>query len=205
MHLENLFRPSRARSHRACSRLLPWYVNRTLEADERRAVEEHLADCADCRAEVEALVELEGGVRSAPAPELDPAAGLARVLDRIDAAPRPAATVHWVLAAQAAAILVLASLLIWQRGPSEDAAFHTLSSPESALPTGEDLLRVVFTEDATELELRRLLLESGCEIVAGPTTAGAYTLRSRDQPVSEELIARLRQDERVRLVEPVPR
>ena len=73
------------------------------------------------------------------------------------------------------------------------------------MPTGEDLLRVVFAEDASELELRRLLLDNGCEIVAGPSSAGAYTLRTSEQgPVSEELIARLRADERVRLVEAVP-
>ena len=33
--------------------LLPWYVNGTLDAERRKAVESHLASCEDCRAELE--------------------------------------------------------------------------------------------------------------------------------------------------------
>src|SRR5205085_9113021 len=39
-------------THREAIEVLPWYVNATLEAGERRAVEEHLKDCAECRQEV---------------------------------------------------------------------------------------------------------------------------------------------------------
>jgi predicted anti-sigma-YlaC factor YlaD len=35
--------------------LLPDYVRETLDGDARRAVEQHLVECADCRGEVEAL------------------------------------------------------------------------------------------------------------------------------------------------------
>ena len=40
------------------STLLPWYLTGTLKESERRAVEEHLAGCADCRVELENLTRL---------------------------------------------------------------------------------------------------------------------------------------------------
>lgn len=38
--------------------VLPWYVTGRLDPDERARVEAHLRDCAECRAEVEALVSM---------------------------------------------------------------------------------------------------------------------------------------------------
>lgn len=38
-------------AHDEVRELLPWWANRTLEVDERRAVEAHLASCGACRAE----------------------------------------------------------------------------------------------------------------------------------------------------------
>ena len=41
--------------HEAIRELLPWYLNDTLEADERADVERHLQSCAECRDELEEL------------------------------------------------------------------------------------------------------------------------------------------------------
>lgn len=38
--------------------LLPWYLTGTLKESERQAVDEHLASCADCRAELAHLTRL---------------------------------------------------------------------------------------------------------------------------------------------------
>lgn len=44
-------------THNRTVERLPWLVNGTLDADERREVEEHLADCASCRRELAATRE----------------------------------------------------------------------------------------------------------------------------------------------------
>nr|HRC86425.1 zf-HC2 domain-containing protein [Thermoanaerobaculia bacterium] len=42
-----------AADHGEIELLLPWYVNQTLDDTEIAWVESHLAECAECRAEVE--------------------------------------------------------------------------------------------------------------------------------------------------------
>jgi anti-sigma factor RsiW len=116
--------------HQECWELLPWYVNGTLESDERAAVEEHLGRCPLCRSELAASEEMAVAVRRAA--ELPPPASarIDHLLARLDGAdpgpaaapPRPAAAAHgaapapprasaavrWTIALQAAAILALA-------------------------------------------------------------------------------------------------
>src|SRR5947199_119876 len=45
-------------AHKVADALLPWFVNGTLDADERALVEQHITECARCRDEVEWLREL---------------------------------------------------------------------------------------------------------------------------------------------------
>src|SRR5262245_56700406 len=77
----------RERLHRRAWDLLPWYVNGTLAAGERRAVEEHLAGCAACRDEAARCRETEAAVLAAGevAPSPHPAR-LARLMERIEQA-----------------------------------------------------------------------------------------------------------------------
>ena len=78
-----------ARGHEELELLLPWYVNGTLEAAERAALDDHLAGCARCRAELareEGLVAvLRAAEDVAPAPH---PAQLARLMGRLDGEPR---------------------------------------------------------------------------------------------------------------------
>ncbi|HEX5758721.1 MAG TPA: zf-HC2 domain-containing protein, partial [Thermoanaerobaculia bacterium] len=54
-----------AHTHEQLERLLPWYVNGTLEAGERAALEAHLAACARCRGEVAREEGLAAALRGA--------------------------------------------------------------------------------------------------------------------------------------------
>jgi hypothetical protein len=69
--------------HQGTIELLPWYTNGTLEQDEAALVEQHLADCAACRAELQSLRLLQAAyVEEATDARAD--AALARLLPRLD-------------------------------------------------------------------------------------------------------------------------
>jgi hypothetical protein len=74
------------RQHRRISELIPWYVNGTLEAAERQAVEAHAAVCPRCQEELAAAAQLAREIQEAEsaAPSPHPAQ-LSRLLARIDA------------------------------------------------------------------------------------------------------------------------
>ena len=70
--------------------LLPWAVNGTLEGHERRAVEDGLATCPSCRAELARCHEVAAAVLAAPARTWSPSpADVSRILARATAADDP--------------------------------------------------------------------------------------------------------------------
>ncbi|HEX2162476.1 MAG TPA: zf-HC2 domain-containing protein, partial [Thermoanaerobaculia bacterium] len=100
--------------HQEVWELLPWYVNGTLAAAERQAVDEHLERCPLCQSEVTASRRLSQAVRLAV--EMPPSdERVARLLARLAPAPAAAtpppsrggarlpAAVRWVITLQAAA------------------------------------------------------------------------------------------------------
>src|SRR5207302_9534524 len=52
--------------HREVQTLLPWYVTDQLDAADLARVEAHLADCAECQAELSLERHLDAGVASLP-------------------------------------------------------------------------------------------------------------------------------------------
>lgn len=203
--------------HQRILELLPWYANGTLGETERRTVEEHAAQCERCREELEACRHLGEALRrtevAAPTPH---PARLARLMDRLDeaegsslparlggllaATPKP---VRWALAGQFAALLLLAAGLAWMPPPPPPAAeFRTLS--DAAAPITGVQVRVVFAEEATERQIRDVLLGIGGRIAGGPSPLGAYTVElpeGRDPlPI---VLQHLRSRPEVRFAEPV--
>jgi anti-sigma factor RsiW len=201
-------------NHAAAWELLPWYVNDTLDQDERRAVHTHLQQCAECRHEEASCREMAAAVRSGHAAPSPHPAQLARLLERLDD-PRPESPLRAILAAprgvrvalaaQAAALVTLLAIVFW---PATPAPYRTLESPAaSAVAAGGQQVRLVFAAEATESEIRHLLLEVGAEITGGPSPLGAYTVTlPAAGPASEPLpvvLAHLRGHPRVRFAEPV--
>src|SRR5262249_51905258 len=85
--LAGVFGMSGAQStHDLVWRLLPWYVNETLDGGERGTVAEHLATCAACRQEADRCRDLAALVTARSAPEWRPTSDhVRRILARIDA------------------------------------------------------------------------------------------------------------------------
>ncbi|MDA8019219.1 MAG: zf-HC2 domain-containing protein [Thermoanaerobaculia bacterium] len=210
-------------------RLLPWLANGTLEGQELERVLDHLKRSPRCREELLFLSELRHAVELAAPQYLDvPDERLAGLIDRIDAyerkrepnpgSKRAATTLHWL--PQAALVALLAGLVWWamvgRAGPdtvpqTREPSFQTLSWGDTGStdtqPGISARVRLIPKAGLSEEELRRLVLGVGAEIVAGPTTAGVYTLGWRqiddESPSSERIAAELRADARVALAEPV--
>jgi anti-sigma factor RsiW len=195
--------------HRATQELLPWYVNGTLEGDERAQVEAHLSACLPCRRELEAQRALQTALSVSPRdPELTQA--LARMHVHLDAAERGPLLglmrrlwhgshplLRGALALQLVVILGLAAALAL-RPPAE---YRTLSSQPAGTQerTG---IAVIFNDGRGEQEVRNLLAQLRLRIVDGPTDAGAYTLEV-DAGRRDAVVAALSRHAAVRLALPV--
>ncbi|HTQ00485.1 MAG TPA: zf-HC2 domain-containing protein [Casimicrobiaceae bacterium] len=199
-----------AATHKVVDVLLPWYVNGTLEREERELVQKHLAQCERCRREAEWLRELQAAASvAAAAPGASPA--VQQLRSRL-MAPRAAPGLkrrlpaHWqrlqpwtraLIAAQLAAIVVLGAVVVAREEPR--ATYRTLGAADSPAATGASLV-VVFDPATTELDLRSVLRSVDARIVGGPTQTNAYLL---DVPpeARERAIRTLKTDRRVVLVE----
>ena len=213
--------------HEEIEALLPWYANGTLTPAETATVEQHLAQCPACRAELKQCHALATAVRD-NAESWQPAPGgfdrLMAEIDRLEPKPTPAKTrspplfqrildwlgatpnpVRWTLALESmavAALLLVVALPMLRTAPD----YETLSSGAEQTTTGPRL-RVVFADSATVGEIRQLLQDIDGNIVAGPTALGVYTvaLPSGEHPkqMLASALAGLRARNQVKLAEPV--
>lgn len=180
--------------HAAVQRLLPWYLTGRLETAEHEAVEAHLAQCPECRAELETERQWQL-LQPGHGAHVDVEDGWARMRARLggDAPPpigtRPAAPSRgWVpggwrqaprpsARAWAAPALLSVGLLAaigWTLRPQPLAGdFHALAAPAE---TGATAV-VRFRPDATEAQIRQSLKDSGARLVDGPTVSDAYVVR----------------------------
>src|SRR4029434_1954122 len=82
---------------------------------------------------------------------------------------------RWALAAQTAAIVLLAAAIIFQASFAP-SFYRTLSDAVSGPEPGRVHLQVVVADDITEREIRTLLSSIGATIVAGPSPMAVYTV-----------------------------
>ncbi len=214
------------RDHDYVWELLPWYVNEGLSAQEVNEVEAHLKGCPACQSEVARCQALSLSVKTNQRDVWTPSAPhFAKVRASVDAledrriksqdssgwfakwfpwlndTPRPA---RFTLALQGALVVALSTtLLVRALAPTE--AYQTLSNPAERLAVTGQQVRLVFAEDITEKEIRRLLLGIQGRLVAGPSSLGVYTIAlespsSNTQP-SRLALAQLRAHPKVRLAE----
>jgi hypothetical protein len=216
--------------HQKVWEILPWYVNGTLESHEHELVARHILKCQSCADEVARCQSIATAVRSAeeaartPSPE-----HLAHLMERIDRGSASAAPerwrirarewiekiqlafhetpslFRWTLAAQTAAIVLLAAAIMLKASVAP-SFYRTLSDAVSGPEPGRVHLQVVFVDDITEREIRTLLGSIGATIVAGPTPMAVYTValaaEDREAPArTRETLALLRAHPKVRLAE----
>jgi hypothetical protein len=209
-------------AHLEAQRVLPWWVNGTLERSEFERLSHHLAECAQCRREVEELQQLrETYAQAAPAV---PAPSFANLRRRLQASDRPS-PLQWrdwhrawplmplwlrgLVVAQGLGILVLGGTLLTSMAPDPGlqrdgpAVYHALGATDAPPDDAQSRQLVVVFEPAMSQERMRALLRANqARIIDGPNDAGAYVLAI---PVARVATARaaLRATPGVMLVEPL--
>ena len=224
---------SSERRHEEVWKLLPWYVNETLDDHERDSVEQHLRGCTRCQEEVARCHKIATTVRrTEDIPASSASEQFSHLMARIDTEQGQSQTEHgrqhkrpsriaglsasinrmsWsvrlALAVQSALILLLSGVLVWQASSSSDPLYQTLSNPAQSNPQAVMRMRLIFAEDTMEKEIRTLLLDLGGRIVNGPSPIGAYTVEvSLSSALSElnvKLLHHIRTHPKVTLAEPI--
>jgi anti-sigma factor RsiW len=210
------------------ARLLPWYVNERLNAEDTRRVTRHLERCAICRDDMTRERALRALLKSDSALEYAPQPGLAKTLARIaeldrEAPPAPSTerrtpqrprrfgAVHWLAAAalvQAFALGAMGTALLHHSAQLQEPRYTTMSSATAPVAPGSRI-RVVFSPSMSLGALQALLAEYALTIVRGPSDAGTYTLAFTDSRAAAQrlnpIIAALRRDPHVMFAEPAVR
>jgi anti-sigma-K factor RskA len=184
--------------------LLPWYINGTLEAEERRQVEAYLERNSDARDEVALLRELRQQVKDEKIENSPGELGLQRLKreikqvgaqpgggDRMTGRTVTVASFWRPLAVAAClAVVVQAGVMVGLGGwPGSDV--EIASGTAGLTPP---VLQVTFEPGATEQEIRDVLQSAGASIADGPTALGVYNLRLVDAGTTtvDEALATLR-------------
>jgi hypothetical protein len=194
-------------NHEQYWELIPWVVNgRASDADERSLLA-HVDDCTECREELDRHRELHKHMRGNDDVIAAPNASLQKLLGQIDAqSAQPLAKAYrikrpWLVAAlwiQLVAIATLTGALFRSSAPPEPE-YTTLSTPETI--DRRAAVRVVFAPDASLNQINQLLRSVECDIIAGPSEAGVYTLATAAEQDVQGIITQLRERSEVLFAE----
>ena len=204
--------------HQEVTALIPWYVNDTLDEQERARVNAHVGECASCRDDLAMNQRIFDGIAAQPALDYMPMASLKRLQARLDAVqgqgPPPQilpaeperieSPWRGLIAASIAAMTVAIGLLAADRWVQFEARagqgnYHTVTN-SIPRPTGE-VIRAVFSPTITLDQLQAILDEAQLKIVSGPSEAGVYSLASNSSLTVRSSLALLRQHATVRFAE----
>jgi hypothetical protein len=216
-------------THAEAWALLPWLANGRLPASDREWVEAHVAQCAECRAELDAQRKVASQIGREQSPD---AAGTeeqrsfnklwARIEASEGAAPsasgvssgsvsRSSRTVRWLAAAVVVQGFGLALFgFNALRTANSGSEFVTVSDPGPAPRLNAPMLSLAFAPEASMSSINTLLTHQGLSIVSGPGTAGNFTAQlSADAVASgasaDSVAAVISKDPNVTFAQPVAR
>ena len=195
-------------AHDEAQMMLPWRVNGTLEPGDAALFEAHLAECAECRADLAANLMLRELYAALPTTG-EPARPA--LLGALEGRLPPAGDSSWRFlkrrlssswgkAAQAAVAAAAAVALVLAVAPTEqDSGFRLLGSDA---PAQQGNALVMFAPETPERDLRAALEQAGARLVDGPTASGAYIVQVPAQRRAQALEG-LRDLPQVVLAEPI--
>ncbi|MEO8062435.1 MAG: hypothetical protein ABI821_06785 [Pseudomonadota bacterium] len=154
--------------------LLPWYVNGTLSARERAAVEGELAASGIARDELRLWREVAREVANeyVTVPQASDL-GWRRLSRQLNVAPRAART--WRIAAGVlVAVLGAQTVFLVQREQAYRDQIHQLGSAPAGVRDDEWRVQVRFRATATAADINRVLSDAQARLVDGPSALGVY-------------------------------
>lgn len=188
---------------------MPWVLQGSAAQEQSDWLTQHLAQCDACRVEFEQQSRLRLALSLPSEVELDPNAGLDRLMARLDQPqledpPQPARTGARLSRALVAAVLVQAigigilGAKLWSENPAP--VYRTLS--QDTAPVARGAIHVVPDAGMKLADWDALLRGLDLQVVDGPNDVGAYTVIATGESVQQTL-QRLRAAHGIRLAEPV--
>lgn len=164
-------------------KLLPYYLNGTLTAVEVDDVELALTDYPELQQELDFLQALRKHMQSQTSSANSPSElGLKRLQQQL-AKPLPVRASHpvrgWRIAAIAASFLLLVQTAVFFQSGQPGDYFPAGGAVDSE--TGGMVISLTFAPEATEQQIRAILLASNSRIVDGPSALGIYQVVVMDE------------------------
>lgn len=171
--------------HDEVEKLLPWFVNGTLDEKSQDLVRKHLADCPVCKKEYEWLCSASGAISSMSdtVPDIEP--NLQKMLSRIGAKDTvrsklkdegrsfwPSIRRQWfpiAFALQMVFVFALGTSIFMK---PESKQYDALAS----MNAGKMKIAIVFRSDITVQRMQEILRAADANIVEGPTVTFAYVV-----------------------------
>ena len=172
---------------------LAFYVNGTLSADDQREVETHISHCDRCQQELILLRSIRDVSRqqSQVLPEEFAWQRLKRDIKQPSQARRTSQRSWWqpVLGIAAAVLIVVQGAFLVDL--KQDVDSYTQAGYQQA----GLIVQLRINPEATEAQVRKLLLDLEAEIVAGPSAKGLYRVKlaeRKDDPTIDKKIQKLK-------------
>lgn len=162
--------------------LLPFYVNGTLEADEKAKVEQAIKDNPSLKSEIEFLEKLRNEVKVQQTEDSPGELGLKRLQKSLreekqkEASNTTPGTSGWgwrVASIAACMLLVIQTIVLLPKWQSDDL---TAAGGGQIIHVGGQIISITFVPDAREENIRNLLLTVDANIVDGPSALGVYKI-----------------------------
>jgi hypothetical protein len=189
----------------ALKALIPLYVKGLLNEAQRKEIEEAIDECPSLREEIESWHAVQCAYQSIETSLPQPSGNLyQKIAGRIEG-PRKPGLLNWLFGSPAVSLALVTAqfLLILSLGfyiIQERHEYKTMSAPPIIT---EDSIRinVIFKEQATESEIRYLLLKINGRIIDGPTRSGLYIVGLKSRPEADSALETLQKSVFVEMAE----
>lgn len=211
---------SKKSEHQKVWDLLPWFINRSLDATEQAIVENHIKTCVTCRIELNQQQQIYSTLQQADLLQQVSKASFSQLKKRIKT--EPAVTLvkgqkenekpwkfsfpfpNWVQnAAFAAVLLLLISPLVfysWLEQPAIGGEYRTLaqSIDPGQFNRKSKVIRVIFADEADKDQIKTVMDSLAGYKIDGPYVNGIYEVHINSEQANAhtitEVITQLRND-----------
>jgi hypothetical protein len=185
--------------------LIPLYVKGLLNEAQSKEIEEAMDECPFLREETESWKAVGCAYQRIEDSLPQPSGRLyQKIAERIEGAKKPG-LLNWLFGSPAVSLALVTAqfFLILSLGfyiVQERHEYKTMSAPST---TTEDaiVINIIFQEQATESEIRVLLLKINGRIIAGPTRSGLYSIGLKSKPEADSALEALRNSAVVQMAE----